>query len=65
MTVTMKAGWLEANYVDGGCWALFLSNGHLFAEMAQKGRHKVTHDRARKLADLWNMESAQNNERAA
>jgi hypothetical protein len=55
----MSVGWLEnEGYQDGGCYALFLRNGHLFAEMARKGRHQPTYDRAYRLAALWNTDRA-------
>lgn len=49
----LYVGWLERdNYVDGGCWALFTANGHLWAELAQKGRNVNTYRRAAELATL-------------
>ena len=51
----MTVGWLyDPIYLDGGCYALFLG-GRLFSEMAHKGRHKLTHERALELAMLWNL----------
>ena len=45
--ITLHHGWLaDPTYLDGGCWALFAKNGHLVAEMAQKGRNKRTRDLA-------------------
>lgn len=43
----LHVDWLaHPNYADGGCWALFTSNGRLVAEMVHKGKHK----RAYKIA---------------
>jgi hypothetical protein len=46
--------WKNEGYFQGGCWALVLGNKHLFAEAAQKGRHKPTEIRLRKIALMWN-----------
>ncbi len=56
---TMKVIWLENDsYWQGGSWALALGNGHLFAEMSQKGRNENARKTAQRLADLWNMDAA-------
>ena len=44
----VHVAWLDnPSHVDGGAWALFSANGHLVAEMAQKGRNA----RAKQIAD--------------
>lgn len=53
----LSVGWLEdARCADGGCWALFLSNGHLFMTAAQKGRHERTRRNLAELAHAYNQQ---------
>lgn len=51
----ISVGWLEDDRcVDGGCWALFKSNGHLLLTAAQKGKHEQTFEHLFALALAYN-----------
>ena len=47
--------WMPDNrYIDGGSWAIFMANGHLFASMAQKGKNLNAFKRAQQVVTAFN-----------
>ena len=51
----LHVDWLpDDRYVDGGSWAIFTANGHLFATMARKGNNKTTLKRAQQMVAAFN-----------
>ena len=52
---TLHVGWLEDDtYQDGGCYALYCLNGHLWAELCIKGRSEAAHINALEVCIAFN-----------
>lgn len=51
----LRVTWIENDsYIDGGAYALVMGNGHIFAELAQKGRNENAKLRAIEIAIAYN-----------